>query len=1154
MRRNNSLAVALRGTAVIIVILTGWWLLNSHLETMGFSSAQTGRTFASIRRRCLKVVSQNLLGIKPTNTNDRLEEMLAALRKDNVYALLGQETWRAGSEILQHEGGFVVIAEGPPVQNGRGSKGVAIALSPQAVQGWEKGGKVVCDGYGGRVIGVRTVACDGKGRERGIFLVSAYAPIGAAPQADWDVFFSDLEDCIAKKQNNDILLIGADINSSLGRADNGSDDAQDAASSPIGSFGLKHRNASGERFYTFLASNGLRALSTFFKKKHYGSWCHPRSKKLHQLDHILVESKDFNNFTDCGRSTQVVSSDHMPVRCKLRLESNLKRAVTDRNKMLRKDFSSLLGPTSKKEDEPTPSDEARTKFCLNVLGKMSEEDFFEVFEVFGEAPVTAYQKLSNAVQSAMRDLPKKGKKSPVWFELHANSIRPLIDKRNALAGLNFSKPTVSSRRAFIDAREAVKNAVIAAKNAWIVSMCDKVDSIAGMGSGGHLACWGAIKELRGGLSKVRKIVAVRMTKSDGTKSKSDQEDADVHAEHCEKLYGKMPSGDMLAVFQMLKQHPILHDLADVPEDEEFTKIGVGNLNLSGPGITGTHAAVWKALLQVPETKQLVYNIVIDFWETEEAPEEWEHGLLKILPKKGDLSLPGNYRGIMLLEVAYKIVANIIQKRLIKVHQALNNLQQCGFLPGVGCNDANYTVRGAAKKRREHGLETWILFIDLVKAFDTVNREMLWEVLLRLGVPDKLVRLLKALHKRVVVHLEVGGVAKTILSIIGVKQGDVLGPVLFILFMAAVLMTWRELPIHKEEGMENCVFRTKFDDILSGRPQHTGGQSARGCVEFPIDDSEFADDAGFLFCSRPQVDVKVPELYRHFKVFGLLPHSGTKKKASKTECLFVSAPPQTYSIDQATFDDGAGPADLSEIEVGDGTTVPVVENFKYLGSMVSRDAKSIEDVTMRVQKASNAFGAMRGVIFKMPEIHKIAKRMVYSSFIMSVLLYGSECWCLTAKLWNKLRVFHAHCVRVIGGVSRYKQWQARITNTALRGQISISNIDTYVQRRQMAWLGRMSQMEHTRIPRRMMTCWVYRRKLTAAQRKRLERKGELQCGRPVGAPEYTWGRGIYQTLKKLGFKKDNWYEVAEDKNRWEEEVLEGKLRPKKTNKKKPALGK
>ena len=67
---------------------------------------------------------------------------------------------------------------------------------------------------------------------------------------------------------------------------------------------------------------------------------------------------------------------------------------------------------------------------------------------------------------------------------------------------------------------------------------------------------------------------------------------------------------------------------------------------------------------------------------------------------------------MLLEVAYKIVAIIIQKRLTTVHQSLNNGQQYGFLPGVGCTDANFTVRKAAKKRREHGLETWILLYRL----------------------------------------------------------------------------------------------------------------------------------------------------------------------------------------------------------------------------------------------------------------------------------------------------------------------------------------------------------------------------------------------------------------------------------------------------------
>ena len=88
---------------------------------------------------------------------------------------------------------------------------------------------------------------------------------------------------------------------------------------------------------------------------------------------------------------------------------------------------------------------------------------------------------------------------------------------------------------------------------------------------------------------------------------------------------------------------------------------------------------------------------------------------------------------------------------------------------------------------------------------------------------------------------------------------------------------------------------------------------------------------------------------------------------------------------------------------------------------------------------------------------------------------------------------------------------------------------------------------------MMTCWVYRRRITAAQRRALVRNGELPWGRSAGAPEYTWGRCMYSTLDKLGFTKKNWYEVAEDKSRWESEVLEAKLKPARiTGKKKPAF--
>jgi hypothetical protein len=57
-------------------------------------------------------------------------------------------------------------------------------------------------------------------------------------------------------------------------------------------------------------------------------------------------------------------------------------------------------------------------------------------------------------------------------------------------------------------------------------------------------------------------------------------------------------------------------------------------------------------------------------------------------------------------------------------------------------------------------------------------ELVWAVVLKLDVPADLVDLLIALHKVVDVHFEVDGVTHVLESIIGVKQGDILGPVLF----------------------------------------------------------------------------------------------------------------------------------------------------------------------------------------------------------------------------------------------------------------------------------------------------------------------------------------------------------------------------------------
>jgi len=90
---------------------------------------------------------------------------------------------------------------------------------------------------------------------------------------------------------------------------------------------------------------------------------------------------------------------------------------------------------------------------------------------------------------------------------------------------------------------------------------------------------------------------------------------------------------------------------------------------------------------------------------------------------------------MLLEAAYKVIAILIHERLQPVVSTLDHESQCGFRPGRGCQDAIFSVKLAMKKRREHNNEIWILFLDLVKAFDRVPRDLLWSVLERFGIPQ-----------------------------------------------------------------------------------------------------------------------------------------------------------------------------------------------------------------------------------------------------------------------------------------------------------------------------------------------------------------------------------------------------------------------------------
>ena len=128
-----------------------------------------------------------------------------------------------------------------------------------------------------------------------------------------------------------------------------------------------------------------------------------------------------------------------------------------------------------------------------------------------------------------------------------------------------------------------------------------------------------------------------------------------------------------------------------------------------------------------------------------VPAEWRDALLVPVPKKGDLSLCDNWRGISLLDVMGKIFARVLNDRLQLVVEEVVSDTQCGFRTGRGCVDMIFCVRQLVEKAIEHNTKIFLLFVDLRKAYDSVPRQALWCALRKYGICENLIELVRSFH-------------------------------------------------------------------------------------------------------------------------------------------------------------------------------------------------------------------------------------------------------------------------------------------------------------------------------------------------------------------------------------------------------------------------
>ena len=116
-----------------------------------------------------------------------------------------------------------------------------------------------------------------------------------------------------------------------------------------------------------------------------------------------------------------------------------------------------------------------------------------------------------------------------------------------------------------------------------------------------------------------------------------------------------------------------------------------------------------------------------------------------IPKRGDLRLCDNWRGISLLDVAGKVLARIIQERQQIIAERVLPESQCGFRKGRGCIDMVFVARQMVDKCREHNDSLFVLFVDLQKAYDSIPRSAMWTVLESYGVPPTMLSVIRSFH-------------------------------------------------------------------------------------------------------------------------------------------------------------------------------------------------------------------------------------------------------------------------------------------------------------------------------------------------------------------------------------------------------------------------
>ena len=551
------------------------------------------------------------------------------------------------------------------------------------------------------------------------------------------------------------------------------------------------------------------------------------------------------------------------------------------------------------------------------------------------------------------------------------------------------------------------------------------------------------------------------------------------AEHFEELLNRPSAIDTNAINE-IPVRAVNNEIDELPTEQEVAKAIEELQSGKAAGPDGIPPEVFKA--GGPALVKRLTEFLCHCWNDGELPQDLKDARIVHLYKgKGDRSSCDNYRGISLLSIAGKILSKVILNRLNK--HLLDEIvpeSQCGFRKNRGTVDMIFASKQVQERCREQNKDLYILFVDLTKAFDTVSRPGLWNILPRIGIPPKMVKMIQSFHDGMKAGLVNGDESNEFPVTNGVKQGCVLAPTLFsFIFSMMLLSAFKESDL----GIE-ITYRTDGGIYKTQRLK-----SITKISKALVRDLLYADDCAIVAHSEKDLQEMATALSNATKRYGLT------ISIKKTEVLYQPAPGTTRKEEP-------------EIKI-DNQILKNVDAFTYLGSTLTSNNTLDKEISSRIAKASSAFGRLRKRVWDDRGLKIETKCAVYRAVVLSALLYGCETWTAYRRHIKQLEQFHQRCLRSILNI----RWFHKISNVQVLQRANLTSIEATLSLSQLRWAGHLVRMDDSRLPKQLFY-------------------GELTKGkRGTGRPKLRYKDSLKANLKKCNIDSETWEKQAADRAKW-----------------------